>query len=152
MGSNFQAPFLLTQAFARQAPAVAKDQNGEPIAQAAIINMIDQRVRKLTPEFMTYTLAKMGLWALTQTSAQALAPSIRVNAIGPGPTMQGIRQSDGHFARQRAATILERGSNPEDITAAMEYILRSPALTGQLICIDGGQHLGWRTADVLGVE
>jgi len=152
MGSNFQAPFLLTQAFARQAPAVAKDQNGEPIAQAAIINMIDQRVRKLTPEFMTYTLAKMGLWALTQTSAQALAPSIRVNAIGPGPTMQGIRQSDDHFARQRAATILERGSNPEDITAAMEYILKSPALTGQLICIDGGQHLGWRTADVLGVE
>ncbi|RLJ51781.1 NAD(P)-dependent dehydrogenase (short-subunit alcohol dehydrogenase family) [Litoreibacter meonggei] len=152
MGSNFQTPFLLTQAFARQAPEVFQDQNAEPMAQAAIINMIDQRVRKLTPEFMTYTLAKMGLWALTQTSAQALAPAIRVNAIGPGPTLQGARQSDGHFERQRAATILGRGSNAEDVTAAMEYILRSPALTGQLLCIDGGQHLSWHTPDVLGVE
>lgn len=152
MGSNFQAPFLLTQAFAKQAPGLGGDQNGEAIAQAAIINMIDQRVRKLTPEFMTYTLAKMGLWALTQTSAQALAPAIRVNAIGPGPTLQGIRQSDDHFSRQRAATVLERGSNPEDVTAAMEYILKSPALTGQLLCVDGGQHLGWRTPDILGAE
>ena len=152
MGSNFQAPFLLTQAFANQAPQVGEDQNGERIAQAVIINMIDQRVEKLTPEFMTYTLAKMGLWALTQTSAQALAPAIRVNAIGPGPTLQGARQSDDHFARQRAATILERGSNTDDITSAVEYIVRSPALTGQLLCIDGGQHLGWRTPDVLGVE
>ena len=152
MGSNFQAPFLLTQAFAKQAPGAGQDRNHEAVATSAIINMIDQRVRKLTPEFMTYTLAKMGLWALTQTSAQALAPSIRVNAIGPGPTIQGVRQSDGHFSRQRAATILERGSNPEDVTAAMEYILKSPALTGQLLCIDGGQHLGWRSADVIGVE
>jgi len=152
MGSNFQAPFWLTQAFARQAPTAGRDQNDEPVAQAAVINMIDQRVRKLTPEFMTYTLAKMGLWALTQTSAQALAPAIRVNAIGPGPTIQGIRQSETHFAKQRAATILERGSNAEDVVAAMEYILKAPALTGQLMCIDGGQHLGWRTADVVGVE
>jgi NAD(P)-dependent dehydrogenase (short-subunit alcohol dehydrogenase family) len=152
MGSNLQAPFLLTQAFERQTPDAGRDQNGEPVAQAAIINMIDQRVRKLTPEFMTYTLAKMGLWALTQTSAQALAPAIRVNAIGPGPTIQGIRQSDTHFAKQRAATVLERGSNAGDVTAAMEYILKAPALTGQLMCIDGGQHLGWRSADVIGVE
>ncbi|EPX81810.1 SDR family oxidoreductase [Litoreibacter arenae] len=152
MGSNFQAPFVLTQAFAKQAPKAGADDNGEPIARAAIINMIDQRVRKLTPEFMTYTLAKMGLWALTQTSAQALAPAIRVNAIGPGPTMQGARQSDDHFAKQRAATVLGRGANPADITAAMEYLLRSPALTGQLLCVDGGQHLAWRTPDVVGVE
>lgn len=152
MGSNLQAPFILTQAFAAQAPDAGQDVNGETIAQAAIINMIDQRVRKLTPEFMTYTLAKMGLWALTQTSAQALAPRIRVNAIGPGPTIQGHRQSDSHFARQRAATILERGSNSEDITAALEYIVKSPALTGQLLCVDGGQHMGWVTPDVLGVE
>ena len=152
MGSNFQAPFLLTQAFAQQVPGLGSDQNGEAIAQAAIINMIDQRVRKLTPEFMTYTLAKMGLWALTQTSAQALAPAIRVNAIGPGPTLRGIRQSDDHFSRQRAATVLERGANPEDVTAAMEYILKSPAIPGQLLCIDGGQHLGWRTPDILGAE
>lgn len=152
MASNFQAPFLLTQSFATQAPTVGKDAQGEPLAQAAIINMVDQRVRKLTPEFMTYTLAKMGLWALTQTSAQALAPAIRVNAIGPGPTMQGARQSDGHFARQRAATILERGPNAADITAALVYILHAPALTGQLLCIDAGQHLAWKTSDVLGVE
>jgi hypothetical protein len=77
--------------------------------------MIDQRVRKLTPEFMTYTIAKMGLWALTRTSAQALAPHVRVNAIGPGPTMQGARQSAEHFARQRAATVLGRGADPEGI-------------------------------------
>jgi len=152
MESNLRAPFVLTQHFAAQAPAVLSDAAGEPLASCCVINMIDQRVRKLTPEFMTYTLAKMGLWALTQTSAQALAPQIRVNAIGPGPTLQGARQSDSHFANQRNATILKRGSNPVDITAAMAFILDSPSLTGQLLCIDGGQHLGWQTPDVLGVE
>lgn len=152
MLSNFQAPFVLTQAFAAQAPTPGIDDRGEPLACAAIINMIDQRVRKLTPEFMTYTLAKMGLWALTQTSAQGLAPAIRVNAIGPGPTMQGARQSAAHFNAQRAATVSGRGSNPEDICAALQYILNAPALTGQLLCIDAGQHLGWQTPDVLGVE
>ena len=152
MESNLRAPFVLTQAFARQAPGPGRDARGEPMPQAAIINMIDQRVRKLTPDFMTYTIAKMGLWALTQTSARALAPAIRVNAIGPGPTMQGSRQSEAHFAAQRAATVLERGSNPEDIVAAMDYILSAPALTGQLLCIDAGQHLAWKTPDILGVE
>lgn len=152
MASNFQAPFVLTQAFAKQAPDAAQDARGEPLAQAAIVNMVDQRVRKLTPEFMTYTLAKMGLWALTQTSAQALAPAIRVNAIGPGPTMQGARQSDAHFAGQRENTILGRGPNPEDIAAALSYILNAPALTGQLLCVDAGQHLAWQTPDIRGVE
>ena len=114
--------------------------------------MIDQRVHKLTPEFMTYTLAKMGLWALTRTAAQALAPAIRVNAIGPGPTLQGVRQSDTHFANQRAATILQRGANPADITAALGFFLESPAVTGQMIAVDGGQHLAWKSPDVLGVE
>jgi NAD(P)-dependent dehydrogenase (short-subunit alcohol dehydrogenase family) len=85
---------------------------GEPVAQGLIVNMIDQRIWKPTPEFSTYTIAKMGLWALTQTAAQGLAPDIRVNAIGPGPTLQGARQSAEHFARQRAATILGRGANP----------------------------------------
>jgi len=150
--SNLRAPFVLTQNFAAQVPPAQTDEAGEPLARACIINMIDQRVRKLTPEFMTYTLAKMGLWALTQTSAQALAPTIRVNAIGPGPTMRGARQSADHFARQRAATVLKRGANPADITAAMAFILDSPALTGQLLCIDGGQHLAWQTPDVLGPE
>ncbi len=152
MQSNLRAPFVLTQNFARQAPPVTTDSQGEPLASAAIINMIDQRVRKLTPEFMTYTLAKMGLWALTQTSARALAPQIRVNAIGPGPTLQGARQSAEHFSAQRQATVLKRGSNPSDIVAAMRYILSAPALTGQLLCIDAGQHLAWQTPDVLGLE
>jgi NAD(P)-dependent dehydrogenase (short-subunit alcohol dehydrogenase family) len=114
--------------------------------------MLDQRVRKLTPDFMSYTLAKMGLWALTQTSAQALAPSIRVNAIGPGPTLQGARQSADHFELQRQVTVLKRGSNTSDITEALGYFLRAPAVTGQLLCVDGGQHLAWQTPDILGLE
>ncbi|MGB1235901.1 MAG: SDR family oxidoreductase, partial [Planktomarina sp.] len=121
MESNLRAPFVLTQVFAAQAPKGAVDDAGEPVAQSLILNMVDQRVQKLTPEFMTYTLAKMGLWALTQTSAQALAPDIRVNAIGPGPTLQGTRQSDGHFARQRRHTLLQRGANAEDIIGALGY-------------------------------
>ena len=151
--SNLRAPFVLTQAFAAQAPdPVIEGHWSEPTPQALIVNMIDQRVRKLTPEFMTYTIAKMGLWALTRTSAQALGPRVRVNAIGPGPTMQGARQSDDHFANQRAATVMNRGADPTDITHALGYFLDAPAVTGQLLCIDGGQHLGWKTPDVQGVE
>ena len=150
-GSNLRAPFVLTQAFAAQAPRA--DRSGpEPRATSLVVNMIDQRVLKPTPEFMTYSLAKAALWSLTRTAAQALAPEIRVNAIGPGPTLQGARQSDSHFARQRAATILERGADEADICAALGYFLDAPAVTGQLLCIDGGQHLGWKTPDVLGVE
>ena len=152
IGSNLRAPFVLTQAFAEQAPEAGSDDANEPLARALVVNMVDQRVRKLTPEFMTYTLAKMGLWAFTQTAAQALAPAIRVNAIGPGPTLQGGRQSADHFARQRANTVLERGANPDEICAALGYLLDAPGVTGQLICVDGGQHLGWKTPDVLGVE
>ena len=114
--------------------------------------MLDQRIRKLTPEFATYTIAKMGLWALTRTAAQGLAPAIRVMAIAPGPTVRGHRQSQAHFAAQRAATVLERGASPEEIATTLGFILDSPGLTGQVICIDGGQHLAWRTPDVLGVE
>jgi len=152
IGSNLRAPFVLMQAFAAQAPAVTQDANGEPLATALVVNMVDQRLRKLTPEFSTYTIAKMGLWALTQTAAQGLAPAIRVNAIGPGPTLQGSRQSESHFALQRENTVLQRGSNPADITAALGYFLDAPAVTGQLLCVDGGQHLAWQTPDVLGVE
>lgn len=152
IGSNLRAPVFLTQAFARQVRKGALDAGREPIADACVINMIDQRVRKLTPEFMTYTVAKMGLWAFTQTAAQALAPDIRVNGIGPGPTMQGARQTARHFDAQRKATVLGRGSNPSDIVGALRYFLDSPAVTGQLLCVDGGQHLGWQTPDVLGVE
>lgn len=150
--SNLRAPFVLTQAFQHQVPAPMTDDMGEPVAQGLVVNMLDQRVRKLTPEFSSYTLAKMGLWALTQTAAQGLAPRVRVNAIGPGPTLQGARQSSEHFTNQRRNTVLQRGSNPSDITAALGYFLDAPGVTGQLICTDGGQHLGWQTPDVLGVE
>jgi NAD(P)-dependent dehydrogenase (short-subunit alcohol dehydrogenase family) len=150
--SNLRAPFVLTQGFAAQVPPPVPDEAGEPVAQGLVVNMLDQRVWKLTPEFMTYTIAKMGLWALTQTAAQALAPRVRVNGIGPGPTLRGGRQTESHFARQRANTVLQRGSNPTDITAALGFFLDSPGVTGQMIAVDGGQHLGWQTPDILGVE
>ncbi len=150
--SNLRAPFVLTQAMAEQGLKPERDDMGEPVATGLIVNMVDMRVRKLTPEFMSYTIAKMGLWALTRTAAQALTPAIRVNAIGPGPTLQGHRQSAAHFQAQRENTILERGSNPSDITAALGYFLDAPAVTGQLLCVDGGQHLGWQTPDIVGVE
>jgi NAD(P)-dependent dehydrogenase (short-subunit alcohol dehydrogenase family) len=152
VGSNLRAPFELIQAFAAQAPRVGRDAAGEPVAQAAVVNMLDQRVLKLTPEFATYTIAKMGLWALTRTAAQGLAPHVRVNAIGPGPTLRGTRQSVDHFARQRAATVLGRGASEAEICAALRFLLDAPGVTGQLVCVDGGQHLAWRTPDVLGVE
>ena len=150
--SNLRAPYVLTQAFARQCPPATIDDNGEPLPQGLIVNMLDQRIQKLTPEFSTYTIAKMGLWALTQTAAQGLAPHIRVNGIGPGPTLIGTRQSPEHFARQRAATVLGRGANPSDIVAALGFFLDSPGVTGQFIAVDGGQRLAWKTPDILGVE
>lgn len=152
LDSNLRAPFVLTQAMAEQGLEPISDNSGEPVATGLIVNMVDMRVRKLTPEFVSYTIAKMGLWALTRTTAQALTPAIRVNAIGPGPTLQGHRQSDGHFKAQRKNTVLERGANPSDITAALGYFLDAHAVTGQLLCVDGGQHLGWKTPDVLGIE
>ena len=152
MESNLRAPFVLTQHFAAQAPEAVRDEGGEPLALALVVNMIDQRIRKLTPEFSTYTIAKVGLWALTQTAAQGLAPQVRVNAIGPGPTLQGERQSAEAFATQRLATVLGRGANLADITAALGFFIDSPAVTGQMIAVDGGQHLSWKTPDVMGVE
>lgn len=148
--SNLRAPFVLTQEFSSQVPDANTD--NEPLARGLIVNMIDQRVHKLTPQFMTYTLAKAALWTLTRTSAQALAPHVRVNAIGPGPTLIGARQSKEDFSRQRLATILRRGADTEDITAALDYLLQARAVTGQLICPDGGQHLAWETPDVMNVE
>ena len=152
MESNLRAPFVLTQNFAAQVPPAKEDAMGEPVAQGLVVNMLDQRIHKLTPEFMSYTIAKMGLWAMTQTTAQALAPHVRVNGIGPGPTLQGHRQSKEHFDRQRAATVLKRGANASDITAALGYFLDATAVTGQMLAVDGGQHLAWETPDVLGVE
>ncbi len=148
--SNLQAPLFLTQAFAAQVPDPVFDDMDEPVAQGMVLNMVDQRVRKLTPHFMTYTLAKTGLWTMTQTAARGLAPRVRVNAIGPGPTLQAEGQGDEAYASQRASTVLKRGSNPEDICAALGYFLESPAITGQLLCVDGGQHLNWKTGDISG--
>lgn len=150
--SNLRAPFVLTQAMAAQAPKARTDATGEPVAQALIVNMIDQRVHKLTPEYTTYTLAKAGLWTLTRTAAQGLAPHVRVNAIGPGPTLIGAQQSEAQFQAQRQATILGRGAGSGDICAALGYLWDAPAVTGQMICVDGGQHLAWETPDALGME
>ncbi len=150
--SNLWAPVRLTQGFAAQAPEAGRDSDGQPVARALAVNVIDQRVWKPTPEFMTYTIAKMGLWAFTRTAAQALAPRVRVCAIGPGPTIRGARQAPEHFAAQRAATPLGRGAEPAEIAAALRYLLSAPSVTGQMLALDGGQHLAWRTPDVLGLE
>lgn len=150
IGSNLRAPVTLTQAFAAQAPGPATDAEGEPVARANVVNMIDQRVWKPTPFFASYTLAKSALLTFTKTAAQALAPEIRVNGIGPGPTLQGVRQTAEHFRAQRQACPLGRGADPDDILAALSFILSCKALTGQMIAIDGGQHLAWQTPDVVG--
>jgi len=152
MELNLRAPVRLTQDFAAQAPRAETDANGEPVAGACVINMLDQRVLKPTPFFMSYTLAKSALHSFTRTAAQALAPHVRVNAIGPGPTLMAEREQPGHFARQRSACILGRGSDPGDIVAAMRFILTCKAFTGQMLAIDGGQHLVWQTPDIMGID
>ncbi|MCK8483196.1 SDR family oxidoreductase [Aliiroseovarius sp. S2029] len=152
MSSNLRAPFFLMQAFAVQAPRATRDGTGESRAQALVVNMLDQRVQKPTPEFMTYSLAKNALWSLTRTGAQALAPHVRVNGIAPGTTLIGARQSQSHFEGQRSGSLLQRGANVEDITAALAFFLNAPAVTGQMIAVDGGQHLAWQTPDIRGVE
>ena len=133
---NLRAPFVLTQAFARALPSSA---------EGVIINMIDQRVWSLTPHFVSYTISKAGLWALTQTMAMALAPRIRVNAIGPGPALPSPRQTPTQFANQCASVPLGRGTDPAEVGRAAIAILSLPAMTGQMIALDGGQHLQWST-------
>jgi NAD(P)-dependent dehydrogenase (short-subunit alcohol dehydrogenase family) len=135
---NLRAPVFLAQAFAAALPA---GQNG------TVINIIDQRVWRPTPEFFSYTLSKQGLWDATRLLAQALAPRIRVNAIGPGPVLKSIHQTEADFAREAAATPLGRATSPDEIAAAVRFILDAPAMTGQMIALDGGQHLSWRPDD-----
>ena len=137
--TNLRAPFVLAQNFARQLPEGV---------QGNIINIIDQRVLKPTPQFLSYSLSKAGLYWLTTTLAQAMGPRVRVNAVGPGPTIRNARQSEADFTRQREATILKRGAEPADICAAIRYLLSAGAVTGQMLAVDGGQHLIWQTPDV----
>lgn len=136
---NLRAPVFLSKAFAEHLPASTPGN---------IINMIDQRVWKPTPQFFSYSASKAGLWSVTRTLAQALAPRIRVNAIGPGPTLRGPHQTASDFRKQFESTILKRGTNGEEIAAAVRFILDAPAMTGQMIALDGGQHLAWDTPDI----
>lgn len=129
---NLKAPVFLSEAMARQLPEGA-DGN--------IINIIDQRVWNLTPEFFSYTISKAGLWTATRTLAQALAPRIRVNAIGPGPVLKSIHQTDDDFDKEKQSTLLKRGPSAQEIATAVRFILATPSLTGQMIALDGGQHL-----------
>lgn len=141
MGANLKAPVLLAQAFAAALPA---DREG------AIVNILDQRVQRLNPQFFSYTLSKAALWTATQTLAQALAPRIRVNGVGPGPTLPSIHQQHGEFEREAAAIPLQRRTTPEEIAAAVRFLAEQPSITGQMIAVDGGQHLAWRTPDIIG--
>ena len=136
---NLKAPVFLSQSFARQMPDT---ENGN------IINIIDQRVWKLTPLFFSYTISKAALWTATQTLAQALAPRIRVNAIGPGPVLQSVYQTPEIFKNQKKLLPLELSTNPQEIADAIRFILDAPSMTGQMIALDGGQHIAWKTPDV----
>ena len=137
---DLRAPVLLTQAFA---VALGADRDG------LVVNVTDQRVWRLNPQFFSYTIAKAGLWTATQTLAQALAPRIRVNAIAPGPTLRSIHQSADDFAAESDAVLLGHGPTPEEIGAALRYFIDAPSVTGQMLAVDGGQSLGWRTPDVI---
>lgn len=139
--TNLRAPLKLAQDFAGQT---------DPHRDNLIVNILDQRVLKLTPQFMSYTVSKAALATLTVTLAQALGPrNVRVNALGPGPTLRNTRQSEIDFRRQSESTLLGRGATPADVADALVYLVGAKSVTGQLIAVDGGQHLAWETADVL---
>jgi len=140
MGSNLRAPVLLAQVFAAQLPT---DREG------LIVNILDQRVLRPTPQFFSYALSKAALWRATQMLAQALAPRIRVNGIGPGPTLASIHQSPEDFAAEIAGLPLARGPSPDEIADALAYLIDARAVTGQMIAVDGGQHLAWKTPDIV---
>jgi len=140
MATNLRAPAVLAQAFTAQLPA---DRTG------LIVNILDQRVWRPNPQFFSYSLSKAALWHATQTMAQALAPRIRVNAIGPGPTLGSVHQVPGEFEQEAAGTPLARAVSPDEIAAALRYLIDAPSVTGQMIAVDSGQHLGWRTPDII---
>jgi NAD(P)-dependent dehydrogenase (short-subunit alcohol dehydrogenase family) len=137
MEANLHAPVALTQALAAQG------------VEGLVVNIVDQRVLRPNPQFFSYSLSKAGLWWATQTMAQALAPAIRVNAIGPGPTLPSIHQSAEDFEAEAANVPLQRRATPDEIAAALRYLIDAPSVTGQMIAVDGGQHLGWKTPDIV---
>jgi NAD(P)-dependent dehydrogenase (short-subunit alcohol dehydrogenase family) len=132
--ANLRAPFVLIQDLAKHLPSGA---------EGVAVNLLDQRVWNLTPHFTSYTLSKAGLWTLTQTLALALAPRVRVAGIGPGPTLPSPRQSQAQFDRQVASVPLKRGAGLDEMAAGLRFILASPSFTGQMLALDGGQHLNW---------
>lgn len=138
--TNLRAPIVLAETFAAALP---DDVSG------LIVNIVDQRVLRPNPQFFSYSLAKAGLWWATQTLAQALAPRIRVNAIGPGPTLPSVHQAPGEFEAEAAGTLLQRRATPDEVAAALRYLIDATSVTGQMIAVDGGQHLGWRTPDIV---
>jgi len=132
---NLKAPVFLARSLFLNLPEGASGN---------VINIIDQRVWRLTPDFFSYTVSKSGLWTATRMLAQALAPRVRVNAIGPGPVLRSVHQTEDEFAAEAGSTLLGHGPTPEEIAAAVRFILASPSLTGQMVALDGGQHLTWR--------
>ena len=138
LDTNLRAPILLAQTFARQAP------DG-----SAIVNILDQRVLKPDPRFFSYSLSKSALWFATRTMAQALAPRIRVNGVGPGPTLPSVHQTAEDFAAEAAGTPLERPGSPQAVAEAVRWLADAELVTGQMIAVDGGQHLAWRTPDIV---
>lgn len=137
---HVRAPSLLSQAFAAQT-----------LERGLIVNIIDQRVWRLTPNFYSYTLSKSALWTATRTMAQSLGPLIRVNAIGPGPTLRNSRQSEEDFQRQQDGLILKKGPDLAEFGRTVRYFWETPSVTGQMIALDGGQHLAWETPDIAGI-
>ena len=135
---NLRAPIFLAQAFAKALPEGAKGN---------VINLLDQKVLRPDPEYFSYTIAKAALWTATQTMAQALAPRIRVNAVAPGPVFKSLGQSQADFERECGATLLKRPVGAEDVTAAIRFLLDTPSITGQMIALDAGQHLAWRSGE-----
>jgi NAD(P)-dependent dehydrogenase (short-subunit alcohol dehydrogenase family) len=139
---NLHSPVFLAHAFAAQLP---------PERDGCIVNIVDQRVLKPTPQFFSYGVTKAALFSATEILAQALAPRIRVNAVGPGPTLMSARQDPAHFEKQSAAVLLGHGPEPEEIAEAVLYLARARSVTGQMIAVDGGQHLAWETPDLAGI-
>ena len=142
INTNLKAPALLSKEFSKN---IKKGNNN-------IINIIDQRVFKLTPFFFSYTLSKTGLYTLTKTSAMSLSPNIRVNGIAPGPTIKNIRQSEKHFKKQYLATPLKRQVDVNEICNAVDFFIKNRSITGQVLAIDSGQNMNWQTPDIIGTK